>query len=91
MVNKYNWKRFWCPRDGSIDLSDDGFLCDPETEFFKYVKSDVVSFEEIADKPCLILLGEPGIGKSIALSDEFNILSKQNHKCFYKDLGLYGN
>jgi len=91
MVNKYNWKRFWRSRDGLIDLSDDGFLRDPETEFFKYVKSDVVSFEEIADKPCLILLGEPGIGKSIALSDEFNILSKQNHKCFYKDLGLYGN
>ena len=91
MVNKYNWKRFWCPREGTINLLDDGFLYDPETEYFKYVKSDVVSFEEISAKPCLILLGEPGIGKSIALSDEFKVLSGQNYKCFYKNLGLYGN
>ncbi len=87
----YNWKRFWCPRDGVIDLSDDGFLCDPETEYFKYVKSDVVSFEEISAKPCLILLGEPGIGKSTALSDEFKILSRQSQKCLYRNLGIYGD
>jgi hypothetical protein len=36
----------------------------------RYYKGDVVSFESIASTPCLVLLGEPGIGKSTALDRE---------------------
>jgi hypothetical protein len=28
----YAWQRFWVPREGSIDLSDGGFLRDPQSE-----------------------------------------------------------
>ena len=66
---KYPWKRFWCPRDGAINLSDEGFLFDPESEHAKYIAPDVVAFESISHLPCLALLGEPGIGKSTALED----------------------
>ncbi|MEN6387003.1 MAG: hypothetical protein ABFD79_17630, partial [Phycisphaerales bacterium] len=86
----YNWKRFWCPRNGFFKLSDNGFLYDPESEFSKYYNSDVFSFENISLKPCLVLLGEPGIGKSTTLEQEFHALNVRQ-KCFYKNLGEYGD
>jgi len=30
MAITFDWKRFWCPRGESINLSDGGFLYDPE-------------------------------------------------------------
>ena len=60
----YKWKRFWCPRTAQINLGDRGYLVDPESEWGKHSNPDLVSFEAIADISCLVLLGEPGIGKS---------------------------
>lgn len=66
---RYPWRRFWCPREGAINLSDEGFLFDPENRHAKYVASDVVPFEQVSHLACLALLGEPGIGKSTAMED----------------------
>lgn len=66
----YKWKRFWCPREGKINLSDGGYLYDPDSYYGKIMNPNLVSFEAIADVPCLVLLGEPGIGKSIAIDTE---------------------
>ena len=52
-------------------MADQGFLLDPESEYATYYTTDVVSFEAIANIPCLVLLGEPGIGKSTTLRAEF--------------------
>lgn len=73
MVNstRYDWKRFWCPREGSIALERDGFLLDPD-ELPKYVRTDAVSFDVIKTTPCLLLLGEPGIGKTVAIKTVSN-------------------
>ncbi|MEO0532771.1 MAG: hypothetical protein AAF215_02750 [Cyanobacteria bacterium P01_A01_bin.123] len=60
----YDWKRFWCPRTGSINLADGGYLSNPEAEGAKAYNPDLVALEEILDGSCLVLLGEPGIGKS---------------------------
>ena len=60
----YNWTRFWCPREGMLNLSDGGFLYDPESEYGATLNPDVKKFEQITATPCLVLLGEPGIGKS---------------------------
>ncbi len=92
---KYQWKRFWCPRDGGvIDLSDNGFLSDPESDYYKYTKSDVVPFDNISSKQCLVLLGEPGIGKSTAINDEYHRLEVQLNdvadKSLFFDLSEYG-
>lgn len=65
----YPWKRFWCAREGTISLADGGFVADPERNGWLSLNPDLRSFEEIADVPCLALLGEPGIGKSTALRD----------------------
>ena len=64
---QYKWKRFWCPRDGNLNLADSGFLIDPDGEYGASFNPDVTSFDKIRDTPCLILLGEPGTGKSTAL------------------------
>jgi len=63
----YNWTRFWCPRTGTMNLSDRGYLSDPESEFGHIYNPDLVTFDSIAATPCLGLLGEPGIGKSHAM------------------------
>jgi hypothetical protein len=68
----YNWKRFWSPRDRKIYLSDDQYLPDPESQFGKVLNPDLLSSSEIAAKPCLVLLGEPGIGKSRALNTAYD-------------------
>jgi hypothetical protein len=60
----YDWKRFWCPRTAQINLGDRGYLFDPTSEWGRFYNPELVDLETIADIPCLILLGEPGIGKS---------------------------
>ena len=91
----YLWKRFWCPREGNIDLSDGGFLVDPESEYAKYSRSDVVAFKTIASKSCLALLGEPGIGKSHTMRDLRAILEEDlkdsNEQILWLDLNEYGD
>ena len=66
----YDWTRYWCARDGTIALSDGGFLVQPGGELFESAQ-DVVPFSSIATKRCLVLLGEPGVGKSVASHDEY--------------------
>src|SRR5438874_2434731 len=66
----YDWKRFWCPREGKLNLSDDGYLWDPDSEFGSIYNPDVVPFESISKFPCLALLGEPGMGKSTAIQTQ---------------------
>ncbi|MDF5729240.1 MAG: CHAT domain-containing protein [Rhizonema sp. PD38] len=71
MLNEdYKWKRFWCPRSSRINLADGGYLYDPEAELGKVYNPDLVTFEVISNLPCLVMLGEPGIGKSSTLESE---------------------
>ena len=76
----YNWRRFWCPREGSYSLADRGFLVDPTTGTGKFTQENAYSFEDISQVQCLILLGEPGIGKSIALGNEQADVDRQAEK-----------
>jgi len=48
-------------------LTDDGYLYDPESGA---PQGDMVSFQSISKNHCLILLGEPGIGKTSAMNEE---------------------
>ena len=95
MAGKYPWKRFWCPRDGVMNLSDGGFLYDPESQYAEFVQPDVVPFQKIAHQPCLALLGEPGIGKSTVmeeLRDTFKeSLGASKDQLLYINLNEYGD
>ncbi|MEW6185122.1 MAG: hypothetical protein AB1585_05210 [Thermodesulfobacteriota bacterium] len=70
----YNWKRFWVKREGQLNLADNGYLFDPDSEWGRIYNPDVLSYTAISSTPCLILLGEPGIGKSTAIQLEYNKL-----------------
>ena len=64
---EYPWKRFWSLRTGRLIMEPSGFLLDPDGPHGNALNPDVKSFSDINAMPCLVLLGEPGIGKSTAV------------------------
>lgn len=66
----YSWKRFWCHWGGEFRLTDEGYLYDAEFDQFGNMCPDIVPFHSISETRCLILLGEPGIGKTSAMNAE---------------------
>lgn len=73
----YNWQRFWCPRGSTINLGDGGYLYDPQVKYGNIYNPNVVPFCAIATFPCLVLLGEPGIGKSYTIHNERDAINAQ--------------
>jgi hypothetical protein len=72
MLNQlYDWKRFWCLRTGRFDLSDGGYLSDPESQWGAIQNPDTVPLTSMGMTPCLVLLGEPGIGKSHEIQQQY--------------------
>lgn len=70
MQVKYEWKRFFSKRgDEEPVLVEDAYLYNPENGD-GYVNKHVVSLEDVESIPCIVILGEPGLGKSTALEDE---------------------
>ena len=66
----YDWKRFWCSREGSINLIDGGYLADPEAAYGRHLNPHLRPFSGLSNLPCLALLGEPGIGKTETMRAE---------------------
>ncbi|KYF62697.1 hypothetical protein BE11_18935 [Sorangium cellulosum] len=74
---RYEWKRFWCPREGQNTLDLEGYLLDPDGKHGWYGQPCAVAFDGIASRPCLLLLGEPGIGKSSAMARQREVAARQ--------------
>lgn len=96
MTNQnYNFKRFWYPRASMINLSYDGFLYDPESEYGHIHNPDVVPFESIMSTQCLVLLGEPGIGKTYAMQTEKESIDTKikndGGNTLWLDLSIFGD
>jgi hypothetical protein len=70
MAARFPWKRFWSPREGRVVVEEPGYLWDPEPPERSFLNPDVTDMAQLSDARCLILLGEPGIGKSEAVRDE---------------------
>ena len=64
------WKRFWCPLGTAISCGPDGkgFLDNPEGLFGAYTNAALRDITQLLDHPCLVLCGEPGIGKSSTIA-----------------------
>lgn len=72
----YDWQRFWIARTGMVDLSDGGFLTDP-TNPLRSSPTTPLPLTELAHYRALVLLGEPGIGKSTTLLEEAKRIANQ--------------
>lgn len=89
----FEWQRFWVPRTGTIDLSDGGFLIDPTNPLW-VGRMDAKQLPELASYRALVLLGEPGIGKSTALREDAARLSTHSTDgamSIYADLRAYSS
>jgi hypothetical protein len=84
----YKWERYWVPREGAFAFDDDGFLLTPskDPQWRKVQRTDTVAFHEIEATPCLVLLGEPGIGKTFALNGQ-----KSGSNVVFLNLGTYAS
>lgn len=60
----YNWKRYWHLRGTSIRLEDGGYLSDPDALYGHILNPNAVSLASMINTRCLILLAEPGMGKT---------------------------
>lgn len=66
---QYQWRRFWYKIGELPDLSDDGYLRDPEASSSFLVPSNLIGQDSLLRLPCVVLLGEPGMGKSTVIND----------------------
>lgn len=93
----YNWKRLWVSREGNLGFDADGFVTDPLDDplWTRLLKTDIIQIENILAQNCLILLGEPGIGKSHAIKEAEAITRRtripQGARVFSRDLGCYSS
>jgi len=89
----YQWRRFWCPRDGHYSLSEEGYL----SENLGLARFYISEFESIEHFLCLGLIGEPGIGKTTAIESERKSLEtrivqeKSRDVVLSFDLAAFGN
>lgn len=93
----YNWQRRWIPLYAS---GSDGSGATARARAAQALwqlrdTSDGVAFDEIRHVPCLILLGEPGIGKTYALRNEQRQIdakiSSGADKTLWRDLAGYNS
>jgi hypothetical protein len=83
-TRQYPWPRFWTAPGENID---DGFFPDMSSIFAR--ATDAPQLSELIDDPCLVLLGEPGLGKSHAIADAVAELRHAGHAVHLVDLGAY--
>ncbi len=92
---RVKWQRFWRRIEGNpVDLGDDGFLVDPESEYGRYFSRIVQPVDLLSSKPCVVVLGEPGSGKSTLLSAEIEAIRSHrddsDQEPIYLDLHTIG-
>src|SRR6185312_9333471 len=82
-------KRFWVRRGASISLTPGGFLEDPDGEWGQYINPEAHPFAAYDDTPCLVLLAEPGMGKSVEMDCIFTARQLQTDVRIFARLGDY--
>lgn len=84
--------RFWLAADRAYTMDQQGWLLDRSHGRFFSTNADVLTTNELASKRCLVLLGEPGIGKSTAVSlDSPLVTAGAGAQSLRVDLGSYSS
>ncbi|APR86270.1 Hypothetical protein A7982_11619 [Minicystis rosea] len=90
------------PRGTSAPLDGHGYLADPEGPFGAQLNPEARTLDALAEMPCVVLLGEPGSGKSHELAaywkslragtggDHVLLLDGRSHRDLDRDLGRAG-
>ena len=68
--------RYWVPFGGEINLFEDGFIPDPGGDWSSKYIPEALPLSKIPERG-LILIGEPGLGKTTALRAEYRRVSKE--------------
>lgn len=88
-------RRSWCERGRDYGVDECGFLVDPEGHFRQYVNPGLVRVADLKDRDCLVLLGEPGMGKTTSMEAERRRQQREigasGGLLIWKDLGVYGD
>ena len=91
----YEWDRFWAPRDQAPNLTDGGYLLDPRDGWGRRVNQHVIPLTDVLKGSCVVLRGEPGIGKTVALEAEKEAFTKSiadaGNLWVWHDLRSYGD
>lgn len=67
---RYDWERFWIDAEQRVEIDPADFFPDPRDEEVWFGPAlEPRCLDELHDEPCLVLLGEPGLGKSQAIKD----------------------
>jgi hypothetical protein len=74
----YDWRRYWYPRQHRIPLTEDGFLYVLPSSLRSHGESRLDELGALSNIPCLILLGEPGLGKSNSLRAAYDEAKAQH-------------
>jgi len=88
----FQWKRYWVRLSETFARDYYGFPEDPEHDHYLYRTEKAYPFSQLLRHQCLILLGEPGLGKTTVMEEEFSALEGQlgpNETALYFDLGSY--
>lgn len=89
----HGWVRYWAPDRQGYPIDDFGFPVNPTSQQFYWGKPRPFRFDELAELPCLVLLGDPGLGKTTALKEAFAVASlavkEGENFALFKNLGEY--
>ncbi len=68
-IERFDWKRYWLPR-GEPVVGDGGFVAEPRSfRFLVPVNNHLKTLDELDEVRCLLLLGDPGLGKSYDIGE----------------------
>lgn len=73
----YNWQRYLCPANVPYERTEDGYLIPPDAGQYWRRNEHLQTLDSLAYEPCVIILGESGIGKSTAMSQAAACLRQQ--------------
>lgn len=73
---KLDWKRFWVKMGTEIScgFSGNSYFDDPEVDNFISHNHSAQTINQLTGLDCLVLLGEPGLGKSTAIEQAFTAI-----------------